>query len=228
MSSSIFIGNPQIEVTLKRSTRAKRLTLRVSQTDGRATLTVPSRTSDRQASRFIARQEEWLRTQLAKLPERQNLTVGASILFRGVEHQITQTTGKLVHVDGEQVFVNPNYIGVKLQAFLKTQARDALLPAVEKYATLVNKPFNRFTLRDTRSRWGSCSAEGNLMFSWRLVMAPPMVLEYVAAHEVAHLVEMNHSSAFWDVVENLMPDYQNHRYWLRDNGAKLHMVDFTA
>lgn len=228
MAESLFIGSPVIEVRLKRNARAKRLTLRLSGQSGIATLTVPLRTSDRQAIRFAQKQEDWLRHQMAKLPERQVLEIGSTLLFRGQEMMITATDGKLVHLDGDRILVNPKHSGVKLQAFLKTEARNALLPAVEGYAARINKPFNRFTLRDTRSRWGSCSAEGNLMFSWRLIMAPPIVLDYVAAHEVAHLAQMNHSSAFWDVVTGLMPEYQNHRHWLRDNGAKLHMVDFTG
>lgn len=228
MAESIFIGAPVIEIRLKRNARAKRLTLRLSGQSGRATLTVPLRTSDRQAARFAQKQEGWLRQQMAKLPERRVMEIGSTLLFRGEEVEVTATTGKLVHLDGGKLMVNPKHSGAKLQAFLKTEARSTLLPAVEKYAARINKPFNRFTLRDTRSRWGSCSVEGNLMFSWRLIMAPPVVLDYVAAHEVSHLAEMNHSSAFWDVVAGLMPDYQNHRHWLRDNGAKLHMVDFTA
>jgi predicted metal-dependent hydrolase len=115
-----------------------------------------------------------------------------------------------------------------LRAFLKIEARNALVPAAEAFAAQLSKPIGRISLRDTRSRWGSCSGAGNLMFSWRLVMAPPAVLHYVAAHEVAHLQEMNHSQVFWDVVARLMPDYRIHRAWLKKHGAKLHRVDFSS
>jgi predicted metal-dependent hydrolase len=84
----------------------------------------------------------------------------------------------------------------------------------------------QISLRDTRSRWGSCSAEGRLMYSWRLIMAPPSVLDYVAAHEVAHLVQMNHSEAFWAVVQGLYPGWQRQRDWLRHQGGALHVWDF--
>src|SRR5690606_4279045 len=112
-------------------------------------------------------------------------------------------------------------------AFLKTVARDRLATASDRYAVALGRPYGRLTLRDTRSRWGSCSAAGDLMYSWRLVMAPAEVLDYVAAHEVAHLAEMNHSPAFWDVVARLCPDYRRHRTWLRANGGALHRVRFT-
>jgi predicted metal-dependent hydrolase len=117
--------------------------------------------------------------------------------------------------------------GPRVQAYLRAQARDRLAQACNHYATLLGRPYRRLTLRDTRSRWGSCSTQGDLMFSWRLIMAPPAVLDYVAAHEVAHLAEMNHSPAFWAVVARLCPDYAAHRHWLRDHGDTLHRVRFA-
>ena len=228
MSGPLFIGSPPIEVRLKRNSRAKRLTLRLSRTDGKATLTLPTRASLREAEGFAERQEGWLRAQISKLPERAELLDGGRLPFRGVDLEIATTTGRSIRVERNKILVGGKHSGARLQAFVKIEARNALVPAVEKYASKINRPFNRITLRDTRSRWGSCSAEGNLMFSWRLVMAPPAVLDYVAAHEVAHLVEMNHSRAFWDVMHTLMPDYQNHRNWLREHGAKLHAVNFIS
>jgi len=228
LSGPLFIGSPPIEVRIKRNTRAKRFTLRLSRTDGKATLTLPSRASIREAEGFAQRQEGWLRAQISKLPEISILLDGGRLPFRGTELDIVTTTDKSIRIENNKIFVNDKYSGARLQAFVKTEARNALYPAVEKYAAQIARPFNRITLRDTRSRWGSCSAEGNLMFSWRLIMAPPLVLDYVAAHEVAHLAEMNHSTAFWDVVETLMSDYKNHRNWLREHGAKLHAVKFTT
>ena len=228
MSGPIFIGSPPIEVRIKRNPRAKRFTLRLSRTGGKATLTLPTRASIREAEGFATRQEGWLRAQLSKLPERTLLIDGGRLPFRGTDLEIASTSGRSIRVEDGKILVGGKHSGARLQAFVKTEARNALYPAVEKYAAKINRPFNRITLRDTRSRWGSCSVEGNLMFSWRLVMAPPVVLDYVAAHEVAHLAEMNHSRAFWDVVETLMPDYQNHRNWLREHGAKLHAVNFIS
>ena len=220
-----IVGTPPIPVRLRRNPRARRLTLRLSRLDGQATLTVPARVSDAKALAFVQAQEGWLRKQIAAAPERQETALGGTLLFRGEPHEIIP--GKRVRcVDGQ--ITAPDNPGPRLQAFLRVEARNAIAPLVDEYAARVRRPVNRLTLRDTRSRWGSCSGEGNLMFSWRLVMAPPIVLEYVVAHEVAHLVEMNHSDAFWQVVADLMPDYKLHRGWLREHGAKLHAVDFTT
>ena len=94
------------------------------------------------------------------------------------------------------------------------------------YAARLGKGYTRLTLRDTRSRWGSCTSDGGLMFSWRLIMAPPSVLDYVAAHEVAHLAQMNHSPAFWAEVTRIYGDFDPPRQWLRTHGADLHRYQF--
>ncbi len=107
-------------------------------------------------------------------------------------------------------------------------ARDRLVAACDGHAARLGRGYRSLTLRDTRSRWGSCSAAGGLMFSWRLILAPPEILDYVAAHEVAHLAEMNHSPAFWRVVAGLCPDYARHRAWLRKHGQTLHAYDFSG
>ncbi|MBE0554766.1 MAG: M48 family metallopeptidase, partial [Rhodobacteraceae bacterium] len=96
------------------------------------------------------------------------------------------------------------------------------------YAGLLGRRVTGITLRDTRSRWGSCTAAGRLMFSWRLIMAPPAVLDYVAAHEAAHLVEMNHSPAYWAVVGRIFPGWQAQRGWLRRHGPGLHALRFDG
>ena len=121
---------------------------------------------------------------------------------------------------------DPAHDGLRAGAFLKHLARDRLTAASDRYATQIGCRYTRVTLRDTRSRWGSCTADGGLMYSWRLIMAPPEVLDYVAAHEVAHLAEMNHSPAFWAVVARLMPGYAARRRWLKQHGQSLHAHRF--
>ena len=116
----------------------------------------------------------------------------------------------------------------RVKAWLKVRARDRLVAASDHYAALVGRRVSQVTLRDTRSRWGSCTADGALMYSWRLIMAPPRVLDYVAAHEVAHLLEMNHSQAFWDVVARLFPLWQQERIWLKTQGSALQAIRFAA
>jgi len=147
----------------------------------------------------------------------------------------TVARARLAEIDPDSSFFDENDIhmhvpegatGARVQAFLKLRARDQLAAASDHYAQSLGRSYARLSLRDTRSRWGSCSSKGTLMYSWRLVMAPPAVLNYVAAHECAHLVEMNHSAAFWAIVAELMPDYATHRLWLRENGDRLHRVSF--
>jgi len=225
---TLRIGIPPIEIFLRRNPRAKRLTLRVSRVDRRATLTLPPRTGLRTATKFAEKQESWLRVQLAALPPRNRIETGATIRFRGDPLCVKTVAAKSVRIVGTVIEAGTPDPDRRLRAFLKTEARNAILPLVEHYSSRVARPFGRVTLRDTRSRWGSCSADGNLMFSWRLIQAPPAVLEYVVVHEVAHLVEMNHSTAFWSLVETLMPSFRTHRAWLRANGPALHAPDFGS
>ena len=121
---------------------------------------------------------------------------------------------------------DPEKLGPRLAAYLRALARDRLAAASDRHAAALRRPYRKITLRDTRSRWGSCTAQGDLMYSWRLVMAPPEVLDYVAAHEVAHLAQMNHSPAFWAVVERLYGDWRPARRWLQVEGASLHRYRF--
>jgi predicted metal-dependent hydrolase len=109
-----------------------------------------------------------------------------------------------------------------VQDFLVRQARADLTAASTRHAAAVGREISRITIRDVRSRWGSCSASGRLSFSWRIVMAPPWVIDYLAAHEVAHLVHLDHSHRFWSLVAELCPGYAAARQWLRRHGAELH------
>ena len=119
-------------------------------------------------------------------------------------------------------------IGPRVAALLKVRARDRLQPAARAYARKLGRRINAISLRDTTSRWGSCSSRGNLSFSWRLAMAPVEVQDYVAAHEAAHLVEMNHSDRYWATLAGIMPEYELHRCWLKREGRGLHAYRFEA
>jgi predicted metal-dependent hydrolase len=156
--------------------------------------------------------------------------MGTSLPVEGRRLHLAPGTGRSLRVEGEHLLVpgDPAQAGARVQAWLKALARDRLVQASDHYAARIGRSITRVTLRDTRSRWGSCTAEGALMYSWRLIMAPPEVLRYVAAHEVAHLVEMNHSNRFWAVVEGLYPGWQTQRAWLRSHGSALHGLRFGA
>jgi predicted metal-dependent hydrolase len=226
MGRDLIIGNPPITVDLRRSAGARRLSLRVSRLDGKVTLTMPPRALEREAVAFLTERESWLRGHLADVTPPVSVIAAREVLFRGSSLSIVTGAGRRARIhDG--VLELPAGAGARaVKALLEGHARDALAAASDHYAAQIGRSYGRLTLRDTRSRWGSCSSAGALMYSWRLIMAPPEVLNYVAAHEVAHLDQMNHSPAFWAVVAGLMPDYASRREWLRENGERLHQLRF--
>jgi predicted metal-dependent hydrolase len=223
-------GFPPVEITLRRSARTRRFSLRVSRLDGRVTLSMPLRARESEALRFAAEQEGWIRSTLAELPAQRLVTLGDAVPVEGRMCVLTQGTGRSVRLEGDSLLVpgDPAQAGVRVGAFLKVMARDRLAAACDRHAAALGLAYTRLTLRDTRSRWGSCAHDGALMFSWRLIMAPALVLDYVAAHEVAHLAEMNHSPAFWAVVERVYPRWKVQRNWLHTHGQALHGYTFAA
>jgi predicted metal-dependent hydrolase len=221
-------GEPPVEITLRRSARARRFSLRVSGLDGRVTLTLPERGNLGEALAFARGREDWIRQVLAKQEVPVDVTHGAVLPYEGREMTVTATALSACRAAEDALLApaDPALVALRVKTFLKAAARRRLLAASEQHAGRLGRGIGRITLRDPRSRWGSCSARGDLMYSWRLVMAPPEVLDYVAAHEVAHLAQMNHSPAFWAVVAELCPDYRAHRGWLRREGATLHRYRF--
>ncbi|MCF2869573.1 M48 family metallopeptidase [Octadecabacter sp. G9-8] len=228
MGVLILEGNPPVEVLLRRSARARRLSLRISRLDGRATLTLPNRVPDREGMAFVREREDWLRKHISAIEPEVRVALGGTVLFEGAELPLIAGDVKRAKlVDGALVLPDdPAMVGKRVAAFMKLRARDALADASDRYAAALGRSYNRISLRDTRSRWGSCSSNGDLMYSWRLIMAPRDVLDYVAAHEVAHLQHMDHSDRFWGVVDQLFPNHKACRAWLRTQGGTLHRVRF--
>ncbi|MBV2358853.1 M48 family metallopeptidase [Thalassococcus sp. CAU 1522] len=221
-------GNPPIAVVLRRSSRARRMSLRLSALDGRATLTLPRHVPETEGRAFLSEKEAWLRRHLSARPDDVAIAPGALLPVDGIARRIVPGSARRVVLSDAEIAVPGGEAQwpARLQGWLKARARDRLVDASDRYATALGRPYARITLRDTRSRWGSCSTQGALMYSWRLVLAPPRVLDYVAAHEVAHLAEMNHSPAFWDVVTALYGDWSEPRDWLRREGGSLHRYRF--
>jgi predicted metal-dependent hydrolase len=217
-------------VHLKRVARARRFSLRVSRLDGKVTLSMPARAREGEALAFLRGHEGWLRETLEGMPDSavQPVGLGAVIPVEGRPLTLAQGTGRAMRVEGDQLLVpgDPGSAGPRVAAWLKTLARDRLAIASTRYAAMVGRSYSALALRDTRSRWGSCSPDGRLMYSWRLIMAPASVLDYVAAHEVAHLVELNHSPAYWAVVGRIYPGWQAERNWLHTHGQTLHRLRF--
>lgn len=228
MGAEISLGNPPIAVSLKHSPRAKRMSLRVSRLDGRVSLTLPKRTPEREAMAFLADREQWLRKHLSDVAPQSTPAFGAPFPFMGRAVTLHAAPIKRPMIEEDALILpqGDDRLSARLKAFLKAQARDHLAAACDRHAANLGKPYGKLTLRDTRSRWGSCTHAGDLMFSWRLIMAPPEILDYVAAHEVAHLSEMNHSDAFWATCARLYPAHKPARKWLRNEGNALHRWQF--
>ncbi|MEM8655591.1 MAG: SprT family zinc-dependent metalloprotease [Pseudomonadota bacterium] len=228
MARQVLQGQPDIELTLRRSARARRITLRISSLDGRVTLTLPAHVAEREALDFARQKEPWIRKHLAARVEDVAVQLGGVLPVEGQMCTLVAGNGRAVQLTEETIAVPgaPDAVPRRVQGFLKARARDVLAAACDDYAARLGRPYSGLSLRDTRSRWGSCSSAGRLMFSWRLIMAPPEVLNYVAAHEVAHLAQMNHSPAFWAEVTRLYGSYDTPRRWLRTEGNALHRYRF--
>ncbi|MEM6385381.1 MAG: SprT family zinc-dependent metalloprotease [Pseudomonadota bacterium] len=217
---------PEVTVNLRRSRRARRISLRVSSLDGKITLTMPPGTPARVGQAFAEEKAAWLRRAVGNVLAPVPVVIGASLPIGGQDHLVTLGKGRAAAIKDGMIAAPAAREGPAVEALLKLLARERLSQSVTRYANRLGRTPGRLTLRDTRSRWGSCSSSGNLMFSWRLIMAPVRVLDYVAAHEVAHLQHMDHSTAFWACVEDLFPDHKAERVWLRQEGATLHRFRF--
>lgn len=221
----ILPGDPPVSVLLRRSGRARRITLRVSSLDGRVTVTVPRHVTETAAMKFVSDKRGWLVAQLGRVTPERCIRPGSLLPIAGIAHVVSPDGA-----DGRPVIpiAADRPVGPQVRRFVIDAARSHFEAAVARHAGRLGRGYGRIALRDTRSRWGSCSSEGHLMFSWRLLLAPAEVSDYVAAHEVAHLVRMDHSPAFWAVVAELLPDHAAARAWLRGQGATLHAWTFDA
>ncbi len=224
-------GERRFTVAVRRRTSARRFTLRVSNASGEVVLTLPERADLKAARVFAEAHGGWIATRLAKRPEVVPLIAGASVPFRGVSHRIVHwstirsVTRAAADRDGAPIIAvsgEAAHVARRVTDFFKREALKDLGAAVDRHTATLGIPARKIAVRDTASRWGSCSSRGHLSFSWRLVMAPPMVLDYLAAHEVAHLKEMNHSHRFWALTHRLCPRTEEAEAWLKKNGASLH------
>jgi predicted metal-dependent hydrolase len=220
----------QLEV--RRHPGARRLTLRVSRTRRAVIVTLPLQCDLDEAGTFLNRHIDWVRARLDSLPNHVPFEHTAAMPLRGVPHTISfagSTRSRLISIDkrngsrpsivvpGDEELA-PN----RLTRWLFDEAKCDLAASVAKHARPLSLQAKRIAVRDQTSRWGSCSTTGALSFSWRLILAPPFVLDYVAAHEVAHLAEMNHGPRFWALVKKICPDFESAKQWLQVLGPDLH------
>ena len=217
------IGAP---VAIRVSGRARRVAVRIDSVGGKVELVLPRSVPADAGLRFLAAKREWIAARLAALPQQMPFAEGTTVPVLGVPYRIChdrdRTRPPVEIVDGEiRVGGDPAHLARQVRDHLVFAARDVLAPRALRLAARIGRRVSRITIRDTKSRWGSCSGQGNLSFSWRLILAPEPVLDYVVAHEVAHLVEMNHGPRFWQLVESLTPGSAAPRAWLRQNRNRL-------
>lgn len=210
---------------LRESPRARRMTLRVDPGRGLIQVVIPKGVSEREAVRFVDRHAAWVQSRLAALPPERPFVDGAPVPVLGRDHVVRHDPslrGAGRRENGElRVGGGPEHTARRVRDLLTAEARRLLTERAHAMAAMLGVRVKGVSIRDTRSRWGSCSAAGRLSFSWRLILTPEAVFDYVVAHEVAHLVEMNHSPRFWAQVAHLGHDAATARAWLRRHGAAL-------
>ena len=218
-------------VRLRRHRQARRYTLRILSATREVVLTIPPRGTLKEAREFAQKHGGWIAARLDRLPKAAPFADGILVPLRGVPHCIAHrrtvrgTVWTETDADGAPflcVAGNVPHIDRRISDFLRREAKRDLETASRRCADALGVRVKRVAVRDQSSRWGSCSTTGVLSFSWRLILAPCFVLDYLAAHEVAHLIEMNHSARFWRLVAKICPDHERAKVWLDVHGGDLH------
>jgi predicted metal-dependent hydrolase len=216
----------QAPVSVRISPRARRIALRIDAAKRRVELVLPPGVPTSQGLRFLATKRGWVAARLKALPQQIPFAEGAIVPVLGIPHRIRREADlaapPVAIIDGEiRVRGDPAHIARRVRDHLVATARSELAQRARVLAPRIGRDVVRVSVRDTKSRWGSCSGNGNLSFSWRLILAPEQVIDYVVAHEVAHLAEMNHGPRFWRLVETLAPGSAAPRAWLRRHRSRL-------
>ncbi len=230
-----FVADRELPLKIVENERAKRLTLRIEAGGKGLRVTVPPGMAPREIESFIDRHQGWLETRLAKLPDKPQVRAGVKLPLRGVPHLIVHAEGRRGTVtpsveEGLPVLVvhgDQKHLPRRLSDFLKREAKRDIEALVAKHTASVGRKAKSIRFKDTSSRWGSCTSDGALSFSWRIMMAPPTVIDYLVAHEVAHLKEMNHGPKFWALCRELCPRTDEAKTWLKRNGGALQAIDFS-
>jgi predicted metal-dependent hydrolase len=218
-------------VRVRRHPKARRYTLRIQTATREVVLTMPPRGSLKQARTFAEKHGGWIAARLGRLPAAVPFEHGTVLPIRGLDHRIEHRRGARGTVwselasDGMRLLCvagDAPHVGRRVADYLKREGKRDLEAASRRYAARLGVTVRRVSIRDQASRWGSCSTTGVLSFSWRLILAPDFVLDYLAAHEVAHLVEMNHSARFWRTVLGVCADTRRAKVWLDAHGVELH------
>ena len=222
---TLDIDGQTIPLRIRRNVQARRIILRIDEDTGGAIVTIPKRTAMREGVEMAKRKSAWIATQLKRRASPLPFVEGLEIPILGdtltVRHdpalRVTHRTENEIWVSGRI-----EHLPRRLTDWLKTESRTQISASAHAKAQSIDQTISGITVRDTKSRWGSCSAQGQLNFSWRLVLAPQYVLDYVVAHEVAHLRHHNHGPEFWDLTASLTEHMDQAKSWLNAHGRDLH------
>jgi predicted metal-dependent hydrolase len=213
-------------VVIKAHAKARALTLRYQPHRGQFLLTTPRRIAQRHIDAFIIAQQDWMIKQQSLYPQTQNFSSGGQILYLGKNYRLSHTEGAGVTITLDDSTFHITCRATRLERviirFLQSKAVETLSALAHEKAARLGRTIPHINFRDTKSRWGSCGRDGRLCFSWRLVMAPPEVIDYVVAHEVAHLIHFDHSKEFWALCRSLSDSFTFGKHWLQQHAATLH------
>ena len=220
------LAGREVDVLWRRHARARRVSLRVDPTSGGIVVTLPPRASRASGLALLHSHADWIASRLDALPGAIRFSAGAWVPLCGeprlVRHEPLGRGGVWIGPDGALVVSGATeFLPRRIGDFLRAEARRRLVDTAERIGGSVALRPRRIAIKDTRTRWGSCTASGVVMFAWRLVMAPPDVQHYVVAHELAHLRHLDHGAAFWAFVDTLTPHRKTAEAWLHVHGAGL-------
>ncbi|MCX8231723.1 MAG: SprT family zinc-dependent metalloprotease [Alphaproteobacteria bacterium] len=227
-TNTVELCGQEVPLDVQVNKRARNISVRVDERTGGVELVLPRFVAKAEGLAFVREKTHWILRQLRDLPPRVPFEDGAIIPILGEDHVIMHRPDErgTVWVEAAQRTINvageAPHVSRRVTDWLKKEARKEITTRAGAAAATLGKRILKVQIRDTRSRWGSCSEDARLSFSWRLMMAPENVLAYVVAHEVAHLVELNHSNRFWRLVDRLCPGNEQAKYWLKRYGASLH------
>ena len=224
--ANLEVGAASLEIEIRVNPRAERILLRTDAARGTVVLVLPSARHREDGLAFARRKARWLHARLAEMRERIPFANGMELPLLGRPYRVRHAPGSVdpIRVEDGEILVggNPARLPLQLATWLRAEARRQIAGRAAPMAAQLGYRIGAISVRDTRSRWGSCSSAGALSFSWRLILAPEPVLDYVVAHEVAHLRVPDHSARFWRTVAELRPGYAAERRWLKRHGAELH------
>lgn len=217
------------KIKVVKSPLARRLTLRIDSKEHLPVLSLPLRCSEKRAVEFVKNHQDWINVQLARLPQAKKFEEGESISLFGENLTIIHTpqTRLGVKIEGNNLLVSGDieFLHRRITDFIKKTAQQKFYTLSLAKAQLIDCPLNAVCIKDTKSRWGSCSSKNNINYNWRVAMAPDYVIDYLISHEVAHLKHQDHSHSFWNCVKTLCPHYTEGRAWLKVKGRDLYLYE---